>query len=274
MSYAFYMWHDSSMTGNHFHLLLSPSFSLSFFLLLFFTYTFSLSLPLSDIKHDRQPFPSLSYFFSLPLSPPPPSLTCDMIGNNFLLSLSFILPLSLSLSPSLSYSLSLSPSLWHKTTRQATISFCPAHGFPTVRGKKDLLTPMKSLMAQSRAPLNQNQNLYMIFRNLGGECARVCERERERVCVCVCVRESSYCRRGLESVLDLSDSRRWVCACVWTRERVCVCVCVCVRESSYYRWGPESVLDLLESRRWVCVCVWKRESVCVCVCVCQRVHLL
>ena len=52
---------------------------------------------------------------------------------------------------------------------QATIAFCPAHGYPSVRDKKNLVAPMNSVLAQAKSGLgNPDADLSMIIRNLGG----------------------------------------------------------------------------------------------------------
>ena len=51
------------------------------------------------------------------------------------------------------------------SNQKATISFCPAHGFPILRGKKDLLTPIQSILSQAK--VGTAQDLFMLFRNLG-----------------------------------------------------------------------------------------------------------
>ena len=48
---------------------------------------------------------------------------------------------------------------------KATISFCPAHGYPVLRGKKDLLTPIQSIISQAKVATDQH--LFIMFRNLG-----------------------------------------------------------------------------------------------------------
>ena len=56
---------------------------------------------------------------------------------------------------------------WQK--HQATIAFCPAHGYPSVRDKKNLVPPMNSILAQAKSGLeNPEADLWMMTRNLGG----------------------------------------------------------------------------------------------------------
>ena len=51
------------------------------------------------------------------------------------------------------------------SNQKATISFCPAHGYPVLRGKKDLLTPIQSIISQAK--VGTAQDLFILFRNLG-----------------------------------------------------------------------------------------------------------
>ena len=57
--------------------------------------------------------------------------------------------------------------IWQR--HEATVALCPAHGYPYVRDKKNLVAPINAILAQAKLGLKTpDADIWMMMRNLGG----------------------------------------------------------------------------------------------------------